>query len=719
MELSFLNLWFLSFLPLGSIPILIHLYRKKKHKIIYWAAMEFLLNAEAKSSGKRKLRNLLLLILRTLMVLLIVIACARPLLRSSKLGAFSGRQNIHAIIILDDSFSMAYTKVDSALFEKAIAVSKDIITSLKPGDAISVILASSPAHTLGNASYNRFDVAKEMENLKVSYGTTDYIGAFLLANEVMNSISLPRKEVYIIADLQKNGFVKKAEGTLENDPLKFISDKAKIYVVQVGSKEDIQNAAITAVGFPRNIVDTLGETKITVEVQNFGKLDMSNLTLELFINDNLITRKPLFIKSYSHESIDFYYQFPKPGNFKGYVVLYSDSLTPDNRFYFNAKVHDNLKVLSVEGETRMDKRPETYFLDSALHPYDKGIVSIVNSISHGLGRYRENLSEFNVIVLANVKSLTTYELQSLEQYVSNGGSLFISLGDLIDADFYNKELFKNSEGLLPCSIGEIKGDINKKKLFYMSAVNIKHPSLKIFAEPEVAELKNTAFYQYYQAKYSISDDRISVLCSFKNGDALLMEKKYGKGKVILFTSSVDDAWTNFPNMGPMYLPYFQQIIYYLAYLPKSPVLVNNPIMFDMSFRDFNKECEGKLPKVMNPMGEASIVTSKTIKDGYLFTCDKTKIPGIYSVISCSASASTIEEFCVNVDSKESNLEKITEGEFQSMYTDVKMSFLSADREIKQQLVAEHVGREFWKDLIYLLFAFGIAEIVISQIFSKR
>ena len=60
-------------------PILIHLLNKRKFKIVDWAAMDFLLDADKKNRRRIRLENLILLLsLRCLAVLLIGLLLARP-----------------------------------------------------------------------------------------------------------------------------------------------------------------------------------------------------------------------------------------------------------------------------------------------------------------------------------------------------------------------------------------------------------------------------------------------------------------------------------------------------------------------------------------------------------------------------------------------------------------------------------------------------------------
>ncbi|NBW87164.1 MAG: hypothetical protein EBR23_10155, partial [Planctomycetia bacterium] len=65
-------------LPLAAAPLLIHLINLLRLKRVRWAAMEFLLASQRKYRTQVRLRQLLLLALRTLAVLGIVLALAQP-----------------------------------------------------------------------------------------------------------------------------------------------------------------------------------------------------------------------------------------------------------------------------------------------------------------------------------------------------------------------------------------------------------------------------------------------------------------------------------------------------------------------------------------------------------------------------------------------------------------------------------------------------------------
>src|SRR5215468_7558754 len=103
--MSFLQPMLLAGLPLVALPIIIHLIYQRRFQTIRWGAMMFLLAANRMSRGYARLRQILILLFRTLAVAGLIFAVSRPL-ASGWLGrAGSGRPDT-TIILLDRSPSM-------------------------------------------------------------------------------------------------------------------------------------------------------------------------------------------------------------------------------------------------------------------------------------------------------------------------------------------------------------------------------------------------------------------------------------------------------------------------------------------------------------------------------------------------------------------------------------------------------------------------------------
>ena len=104
--MNFLQPWMLLALPLAAIPIIIHLVNQRRFQTVPWAAMRFLLDATKMSSGYTKLRQWLILAMRTLALAALILFTARPL-TSGLLALLGGDANRVAIVLLDRSPSMA------------------------------------------------------------------------------------------------------------------------------------------------------------------------------------------------------------------------------------------------------------------------------------------------------------------------------------------------------------------------------------------------------------------------------------------------------------------------------------------------------------------------------------------------------------------------------------------------------------------------------------
>ena len=79
MDVSFLNPWLLLGLAGASLPIIIHLIGRRNAPTQMFAAFDFLMAVNRRLAKREKLRQWLLLLMRTLAVVALVMAVARPM----------------------------------------------------------------------------------------------------------------------------------------------------------------------------------------------------------------------------------------------------------------------------------------------------------------------------------------------------------------------------------------------------------------------------------------------------------------------------------------------------------------------------------------------------------------------------------------------------------------------------------------------------------------
>src|ERR1035437_6021941 len=134
--MTFLNPFFLFGLAASSLPVLFHLFARKKSRRGEFSSLRFLRKLEKTSMRSVKIRQILLLIVRTLLITALVLAFARPALKGY-LGSFFGSShaNTSMVLLIDNSASMSRSDDRGALLKQAKDAASEITKVLQIGRA--------------------------------------------------------------------------------------------------------------------------------------------------------------------------------------------------------------------------------------------------------------------------------------------------------------------------------------------------------------------------------------------------------------------------------------------------------------------------------------------------------------------------------------------------------------------------------------------------------
>jgi hypothetical protein len=179
---------------------------------------------------------------------------------------------------------------------------------------------------------------------------------------------------------------------------------------------------------------------------------------------------------------------------------------------------------------------------------------------------KEDLSRFDVVFLLNVRSVGAKSAE-LARFVEKGGGLFISLGDQVDPDEYQREL----GSLLPLPLHVVKTAAEKgapgseTRAARFAEVAWGHPALQIFTGEAREGLLGTRVFRYVLTRPADArkGDAPRVIAAFDDGAPALVEARRGQGRVVLFTSTADRDWTDWP-IRTSFLPAMQRIAAWLA-----------------------------------------------------------------------------------------------------------------------------------------------------------
>ena len=352
----------------------------------------------------------------------------------------------------------------------------------------------------------------------------------------------------------------------------------------------------------------------------------------------------------------FHTTFAEGGWYSGRVEVADAAYPPDNARYFAVEVPASVNILAVDGgASAVEREDALFFLRRALTVAPEGQkspVTVDTSTPDALAG--KDLSTYPLVIIADVGRLSPEAVTKLEDYVAGGGSVFFFLGARVEKDAYNSDLLgpgRRDGGLLPGPLVRCQGVVapvqDTPDVAFVGAVDFNHPALAPFRDPGFAALVGPAVS--FKALWQIDAPPSSVLMKASTGAPLLCEKTVGKGRVLVFTSSPDRSWTNFPIRPAAYLPWTHLLV---AYLTQGPLARD---AFHLTGDAVEVTAEGGEPSgpllVEKPDRRTAAAHWNDTTRAMEFA--ETELPGVYVVKT--PDGKTVGKFAVNTESYESRL----------------------------------------------------------------
>ncbi len=730
-------LWALGFgaLPIlqfgiaaASLPILIHLLNRRKYREMRWAAMRFLVAALRKNQRRVRVEQWLLLAIRTLVVLLVVSAMAKPFLESMGAVSLPG-QRTHRVVVLDGSLSMAYIPTDKTRFDQAKGLASQLVRDARRGDALSIVLMGDPPRVVvGDASpsANQAEVLKEIDAIQLPHGGTDLVASFEAIDRVLEVSTIPRKEVVFLTDLQAASWRRANTGAdaLKRATAKLDARKVQSVVIDLG-KDGGENRAVTELRLDAPVVTVGGPSpRVIATVKNFGPKVAYDVKARLLIDGQLgPDQSAAEIPVGGEQAFPFRPSFATAGDHLVEVRIDDDPLLLDNRRRLVVPVRESLKVLLVDGSPKSEPfQSETDYLAQALNPDEKSAGSpsqiqteVVNESQIG----SRDLAPFDVVALCNIAQFTATEVASLDAYLKQGGGVVVFGGDQVVADNYNQTLFRDGKGLIPASFEGIVGDSKTKQgASDFDAKDYKHPIVNPYYLADasvIAGLTGAKTWQYHKLK--IPEDQRStaqVALYFNTGDPAIVETPRHRGRVIVVATSADTGWSTWP-LHQSYPAIMEQVIFEAASgrLAERNVRVGQP--FDQALPasaagtsvEITRPDEVRQPSKLQAAGDVS-----------LFHFEETDLSGPYRA-RFGPPLAVESLFAANPDPAESDPLKLDRAALGQAVPGWKFTLMDNWRDLSDN--ATSVGRrgELHRPLLYALLVLLIVESIAAWRFGHH
>jgi uncharacterized membrane protein len=564
------NPLFLIGLSAAAIPLLIHLSRSRRTKRIQFSTTRFFTDQFLRSYRMSRLKELLLLACRMALCALLALALAGPMLLPSSGSPLAGQSRAIALVV-DNSASMGLEEAGESMLERARLTAKEILDGLRPGDTASLVLAgrraAGPEVLFAELTPQLGDVRQALDGVRLSSLGTELSTAVARARAIVERSTADSKEVYVLSDLQDSGWELPGD-----DGAPAVEGESLVFFVRV-RPEQPEDLAVTAVQYAASRPMVGVPFAIRPHVRNQSQHARS-CVVKLWVDGDLVgERKIEQLQAGRWDVPRFHHTFRKGGWHEGYVEIVDGSLPADDRRYFAFEVVDAVEVLAVNGApSRIARLDELFFLKTALAASEgnKSPIHVEQAAPDALAT--RDLAKYRAVVLANVESVPAAGVEKLESFVDQGGSLLMFLGDRTNQPFFNQAFAGEGRlhgGLAPGRLVGVEGKPSEAKasdgaeaVASIGQMDLDHPVLAAFDDPRSANLAGVTF----QALWTVEPGESAVLMRANTGSPLLVEKAFGKGRVMLFASSCDRDWTNFP-IRPAYLPWIYRLVGYLAQEP--------------------------------------------------------------------------------------------------------------------------------------------------------
>jgi hypothetical protein len=553
---GFINTTLLWALAAIALPLLIHLLTRRKLRVVTVSTIAFLKRLEKENIRRLKLRQLLLLLLRMLIVALLVLAFTRPTLRREQ-STLAQRAAASAVVILDNSLSMASASEGASLLAQARNQAQRLAALFAPGDEIFLITAAKPARLFSPAAFlTPESFAAAVATIPQSAGETDLAGALTLAREKAANSRNVNREIYVLSDGRAALPV--------NSPANEKANAEAIrglrgYVIRF-DKTLANNLLLQAATLGNQIFERSKTFEVVATVTNNGRNDINNRLVHLFLNGKRVAQQIIDVPAGTERRVAFHAVPDTTGFLFGRFELEDDDLMLDNTRGFVFFIPPQRRVLAVSGHPE-----DLAYVRLAFNPYENQAANAWHEIAVG-DLSAERFENYDGMVMANVPRLSEAVAQRLMNYLNDGGGVMIFLGSDVDLRNYNEVLLSRVHaGVFGATMGQLAANgapAGGDNFIKLGRIDFSHPVFSgIFEKSDKAPRLDSPVF-HFAVQMQLADGAQPII-EYANGYPFLVERRAGSGTVLIFTSAATEQWSDLAFKG-LFAPLTHRCIAYMT-----------------------------------------------------------------------------------------------------------------------------------------------------------
>ncbi len=185
--------WALVGLLAAALPVLLHLVQRREPPEVAFPAVRYLEDATRDHRRRLKLRNLLLLVVRTLLVIMLVLAAAGPTARSG----IGDHQPSALVLVVDNSASSAAVRDGEMMLTGLATAARAVLARATAADRLWLVTADGIARSGTRGELDARLVGLTPEPVRLDLGA-----AIAQGRDLVQAAARPG-EVVVVTDLQR------------------------------------------------------------------------------------------------------------------------------------------------------------------------------------------------------------------------------------------------------------------------------------------------------------------------------------------------------------------------------------------------------------------------------------------------------------------------------------------------------------------------------------
>ena len=691
----------------AAAPIIIHLLNRRQFKLVEWAPMEYLKLTLRTNRRRLQLEQWILLAIRTLLILILIFAVARPFLSGNAAASWltlGGRTS--RVILIDDSLSMGLLAGGESSFERSAEQAAALIESLGTQDNLTVATTSGIANPLSRDAAltqdEANDLATQVRALEPVESANNWAATLAELADLLEGTANSSREVRIFTDQRAAGWSADAA----EQAAKLEAMGVKVVIVKVG-QGSTGNASLTELAPTSGVAlaNTPIEFVATIDTDGDPQFKVDYATLSIDGVESPI-KLPEIAPGQRGIELRLSHTFEEAGQHTVELRLPDDALPGDNSRSMIINVAESVRVLLVDGEPGIAARDsEVFFLAQLLYSGSTPIKTTVLPDTEWFEK--PSVGNYDLVVLANVERIPPRRVEQLKAMVEAGSGVIVFTGDQVDPTAYNNELYADGNGILPAKIelgesAEVEGliieQIDNSPMPVLQQLYLDKPSLLAKTSPsKVARV-------ILPDSDERNDTRVLARWNAQGQPPAAIEKRVGKGRVVLWTVTADRDWSDWPTEATYFIG-LRELALSIAGVSDATGNLTAGQTLRQRVSSSNPPSRAEVVQPGEEQTDTAAIDRSVSNQPQIVYTD-THRAGLYTLSWDVPGRDELSEkrYALSPDTRESDLKQLSEEEITQMLPGVELTLVDAS-----DPGSAGAQREIWRTLAMLLLAFVLIE----------